>query len=192
MKRLLIIILTLILAVPSNVNAQTYVSTSEIYVPTAELYVQTEELYVPTTKFHYPHQIGIGAGFTTGLGFSYRYWPGIFGIQINGLPAIGDNSFFLSVGATGLMKISRHHELVTGNFYLYFGNHLIAMDYNSGGLFHGFGTGFSFDHYHFSLNFMFGIAMYNRFYEVNSGPQAFPTLEVGLYYRIPTELYANQ
>ena len=32
------------------------------------------------------HAIGIGVGFTTGYGLSYRYFPTIFGFQVNFAP----------------------------------------------------------------------------------------------------------
>lgn len=69
-----------------------------------------------------PHRIGLQAGFTTGLGFSYQYWPKYFGVQLTGIPLFRDNRNFTSVGLSLLAKL-RENERV--NLFGYFGHHLI-------------------------------------------------------------------
>lgn len=66
------------------------------------------------------HAVGIGAGFTTGLGLSYRYMPGSLGIQVNFAPFTNENVTMFSTGITFL------YALIPGkkaSLYLYQGNH---------------------------------------------------------------------
>lgn len=80
-----------------------------------------------TYREKYTHAIGIGAGFTTGFGFAYKYAPRKNGFQLNFAPYVrnyGDNDFYemYSMGVTLLHKIYRTEA---NNLYLYLGNHYL-------------------------------------------------------------------
>lgn len=51
----------------------------------------------------YPHYIGAAAGFSTGYGLSYRYWPGDWGTQVVFTPIADDSGYSINLG-TGLFK----------------------------------------------------------------------------------------
>ncbi len=74
----------------------------------------------------YKHYLGIHSGLATGLGFSYRYWPGKFGFQVTGIPVFygseESSSLFASFGVSGLMNIKDFEKV---SIYSYLGNHLI-------------------------------------------------------------------
>ena len=149
--------------------------------------VKSQEL--KNTK--YQHQVGLQAGFCTGVGFSYRYWPSKFGIQASFLPIncsdsssieVGsikisnDKNNKFSMGLTGLFKLRQfeHYKL-----YSYWGNHYfkqgINAKYNS-----GIGIGFASESI-ISFNLMFGYGAYDILDRFN----LYPTIEFGIYYRFP-------
>jgi hypothetical protein len=68
------------------------------------------------------HQLGLHAGSTTGLGFSYRYWPKKWGVQITGIPIFQQGSSYASVGLSALHTFNENKVV---DFYGYFGNHMI-------------------------------------------------------------------
>jgi hypothetical protein len=113
------------------------------------------------------HQFGLNAGFTTGLGFSYRYWPGTLGFQLTALPIrtspmwhdlLGVKGYFpfysamveqngetqkiqtISLAATILYKLKEKEHVY---IFAYEGNHLFMTEekniWNTGG-----GLGISF------------------------------------------------
>jgi hypothetical protein len=47
----------------------------------------------PSSTINCKHQIGLSFGFTNGVGISYRYWPGILGIQATILPVKTDKDW---------------------------------------------------------------------------------------------------
>jgi hypothetical protein len=120
------------------------------------------------------HQVGANFGFTTGLGFSYRYWPDKLGVQFTFVPVIYDTTTFISLGLTGLLTLS---ETKYFKPFLYLGNHYVITqndtEYNI-----GFGPGFSFGSA-IRLNFMLGYG----FYDVMDTFNLFPTAEIGVFYR---------
>jgi len=65
------------------------------------------------------HYIGMHAGSTTGYGVSYRYWPGIYGVQLTLFPYISSENSRLSLGVSGLMKV---HQMEKIDVFLYLGN----------------------------------------------------------------------
>lgn len=78
-----------------------------------------------TEEPHFKHAVGIGAGFSTGYGLSYRYHPTKFGVQANFAPYHDDETDRISAGLTFL------YTLIPGkttSLYLYQGNHYF---YNS-------------------------------------------------------------
>lgn len=138
------------------------------------------------------NEFGGHAGFTTGLGLSYRYWFSKAGIQATAIPIKVDGEFFGSVGITGLYTLKRARNIHT---YLYLGNHFIfqsgyeyytydgmgneyiekedaTMRYNL-----GFGPGFSFGKVvNFSLMVGYGI------YDITGQFNLLPAGEIGVYY----------
>jgi len=157
---------------------------------------QTEHSKINNT---HAHHIGLSGGGVTGIGFSYRYWPSKWGVQITGIPILLENKSgsFTSIGLSALytFKDSRIVDL-----YGFFGNHFTSykqkFDYtdsngniiensNKDNLFNiGAGFGLKFDFLE-SLNFniqsgvgMFGIT--NK----SSSPITTLTAELGLYYNL--------
>ena len=68
------------------------------------------------------NELGMHAGFTTGIGLSFRHWSGKYGVQVTAVPIKADNFQFVSTGLTGLYSISNKKYT---RFYLYLGNHLM-------------------------------------------------------------------
>jgi hypothetical protein len=119
-------------------------------------------------------QIGAHAGFTTGMGISYRYWPGKLGIQTTFIPIKTDTVKLFSIGLTGLLSLS---EKTLFRTFLYLGNHLVIrnghQEYNI-----GFGPGFSVGSM-VRFNFMIGYG----FYDITDTFNMLPTGEIGVYYK---------
>ena len=70
---------------------------------------------------NYKHQFGAAAGFSTGYGLSYRYWPGKWGFQGTFAPYYDDSGPMISVGVTALRLIEDNGW---SRFFIYLGNHL--------------------------------------------------------------------
>ena len=148
----------------------------------------------------YKHSLGFGAGATTGLGLSYRYFPKKYGFQLNVAPYYRDygKEAFISAGVTILCNLA---ENKTNALYAYFGNHFYyssipnGVDYvrdpltgqyvysepesvKTERINSGLGFGFEFNTTKkVTLNLMAGYAQYNSF------EQLFFTGEIALYYR---------
>ena len=120
------------------------------------------------------HQVGAHAGFTTGLGISYRYWPSKLGIQTTFLPVKTDTVKFFSFGFTGLCTLSERKYFKT---FLYLGNHLVSrnghQEYNI-----GFGPGFTV-----GSTVRFNLMIGYGFYDVTDTFNMLPTGEIGVYYK---------
>ena len=69
---------------------------------------------------HYKYAIGIGAGFSTGYGLSFRYTPSKFGLQANFAPYYSETVKTYSGGITFLYTLI---EARTTNLFIYQGNH---------------------------------------------------------------------
>lgn len=80
------------------------------------LYLGAEE----TIEEIRPNYIGGAAGFSTGYGLSYRYWPGDLGTQIVFTPIINEYGTSFNVG-TGLFK-TLHDGKATRLFLFLAGN----------------------------------------------------------------------
>ena len=122
----------------------------------------------------YNHRIGLNAGFTTGLGFTYGYYPDKLGVQVSFLPIYGDNSKFLSLGVTPLYTLSENHYFKS---YFFMGNHLVIKDkiteYNI-----GVGPGIEVgQRVVFSIRGGFGL------FDVTKSFNILPTLEMGLFFK---------
>ena len=146
-----------------------------------------------SSKNKFSHRLGLNFGGVTGIGPSYRYWPGKVGIQITLLPIkISDdwqdplhikdfyqtffpfveNQKFISAGLGGMLTVKEKpkYRLVT-----YLGNHLVINDhkqiYNLGG-----GFGITFD-YRVGFSLLLGYAGY----DITGDPVTFPTAEIGVH-----------
>ena len=122
----------------------------------------------------YNNRIGLNAGFTTGLGFTYGYYPDKLGIQVSFLPIYGDNSKFLSLAITPLYTLSENHYFKS---YFFMGNHLVYKDkiteYNI-----GIGPGIELgQRVVFSIRGGFGL------FDVTKSFNILPTLEMGLFFK---------
>jgi len=134
------------------------------------------------------NELGMHAGFTTGIGLSFRHWSNKFGVQVTAIPLKANDFQFVSAGLTGLYSLSNKKYT---RFYLYFGNHIMINSsfynyytdsnetktrYNV-----GFGTGFEVGRkVRFTL--MAGYAAYN----LTEAPDYYllPTVETGLYFKL--------
>jgi|GEM_PF-817417 len=149
-----------------------------------------------TNTKDYHHQLGLNAGFCTGIGPTYKYWPGKFGVQLSLLPIKVSKEWkdilhvqdivrmyvpydtiskFVSAGLTGIMTLKQYksYKLIS-----YLGNHLIMVkDYESYNI--GGGVGISFDKL-VSFNLMLGYGAY----DVLNSLDLYPTAEVGIMVRL--------
>lgn len=135
----------------------------------------------PSERKQFAHAIGFGAGYSTGNGISYRYFPSKFGFQVNlgriGINYISASDVYRSYGVTALYKLVDYdYTYGNVNLYLYQGN-----SYNYHYSFYedypnyppeylettwfmnclGVGTDIFF-HQYYGLNFMLGFAMKNK------------------------------
>jgi hypothetical protein len=130
-------------------------------------------------KNPYANYFGLDAGFVSGLGLSYRYWPDKIGIQVNLLPILSKNYSLFSIGVSALYSIRR---MEWGTFLLYAGgNYFQDKDVpffkeksTVGG---GFGVEFGGANIVFDIQAGFQIILSNPL-------ELWPTVEVGAFYRI--------
>jgi len=150
----------------------------------------------------YKHSIGVGAGFTTACGISYRYFPKKYGFQLNVAPYYQDygKDAFVSAGLTLLCNLSENRNnciyAYLGNHYLYYSLKRDVSEYVYDPILQtynyqyrdtvnkhtelntGIGFGFEFNtKKRVTLNIMAGYAQYNSFEKL------FFTGEIALYYR---------
>ena len=138
---------------------------------------------------NFTNELGVNAGFTTGLGLSYRHWGDRLGFQITGVPTISSSKTFISGAITGLYSI-KNYSMV--RVFAYWGNHVIhesyratwdesrsvieeKTQYNT-----GVGLGFSFGRI-VAFNVQIGYAAYDVFSDEGQ-LSLLPTIEVGLYW----------
>lgn len=141
----------------------------------------------------FTHRLGLNFGGVTGLGPSYRYWPGKLGVQITFLPVkveeewqdplhikdfyesyfgLYESTTFISAGLSCMYTVKQNpkYRLVT-----YLGNHFIVSEesqiYNLGG-----GFGITFD-YRVGFSLLLGYAGY----DITGDPVTFPTAEIGVH-----------
>lgn len=74
-----------------------------------------------------PHEIGIAAGFVTGYGLSYRYWPKKLGVQLTAFPLISNDKSYLSLGVTGLLELDSRDWY---RFFAYLGGNVNIQSYD--------------------------------------------------------------
>ncbi len=133
----------------------------------------------------YKNHIGLAAGFTTGLGFAYRFMDKGWGFQVVAGPYVADHGdrVLASLGLTLLKGIA---ESRTMSFYGYLANsyNIDKHDEDYGNVYKedswntGIGVGFEVDtRKRVVLDVMVGYAQYNTFETL------FFTAELGLFYR---------
>jgi hypothetical protein len=141
----------------------------------------------PPKEPEYRNHFGIGAGFTTGIGFSYRYMAKKVGFQVNVGPYVADHGdrVLASFGLTLLKTISEARSI---DFYAYLANcynydqkviHSNPKSYHIYDSWNtGLGVGFEWDtRKRVVFDLMVGYAQYNTFETL------FFTSEMALYYR---------
>jgi hypothetical protein len=148
----------------------------------------------PEQNQQFKHALGIGAGWTTGYGLSYRYMIGQYGAQATFAPYKDNYTTQFSAGLTFLINLI---DAENANLFLYQGNHYfyskdeyyygsgvyIVGDNNNSAyvdqyLNIGFGIGIEFIILkRVSFNLMGGYAGYENFERISL------TGETGLYYK---------
>jgi hypothetical protein len=139
---------------------------------------------------NYKNEFGAHAGFTTGLGLSYRHWFDRIGLQLTAIPVKTDDFYLASMGLSGMYSLKKMKYV---RVYLYVGNHFMVLDdytydYDRMGNYVetktkesryniGFGPGFSFGKT-VAYNIQFGYGLY----DVTNKFNMYPTLEMGVYY----------
>lgn len=139
------------------------------------------------------HAVGFAAGFTTGYGLSYRYFPNRFGLQVTFSPFKRGEEQRHSFGITFLHELMDNGKI---NFFLYQGNHFlydedivfsypppnytsverktISRNYN-----HGIGVGTEFRMgSKITMNVMTGYAAYDSFNSLSI------TAELGIFFQL--------
>lgn len=141
----------------------------------------------------FKHSFGVHAGASTGLGFSYRYFPEKWGVQITGIPIFGGDRFFSSTGLSLLYKIKSHGKV---DLFSYLGAHNIFERYEyyydiwppteepgvykNNFLIAGFGAGINIHLWEvLDLSIQAGYGVY----DITDSPMSNITGEIGLYYR---------
>lgn len=139
------------------------------------------------------NELGFNAGFTTGLGLSYRHWFDKFGLQLTSVPFKYYDYALISVGVTPMYSMYNSRYI---RIYTYWGNHvcyrswpyteylyneptksyITSTEYNV-----GLGFGFSFGRV-----VAFNISLGYGAYDVLGGfdnLSLLPTCEMGLFWR---------
>ena len=144
---------------------------------------------VEVVKVNHSQEFGFHAGATTGVGLSYRFWPGKNGVQLTALPIKTDDYIFVNLGLTGL------HTFYDSNYFRFFGYLGSSLAVNGGSLDTyadsdntydkttklnlGIGPGFAF-----GSRVRFNIMAGYGFYDVLGQFDIYPTGEIGLYFRL--------
>ncbi|MGB1102566.1 MAG: hypothetical protein ACPG21_02970 [Crocinitomicaceae bacterium] len=143
-----------------------------------------------------PHHIGLNAGATTGIGFSYRYWPSKMGFQVTTIPTFAQGDIFVSSGLSALYLMKDNDRV---DLFGYFGTHLRTTVYDhiivdpitgayegevrktDNNLSLGLGVGLKIDFWDvLNLNLQTGYGVRN----IGDEPGTFLTGEIGLYYQL--------
>lgn len=149
---------------------------------TLEVYSQKD-----TTEHRLPlkHALGVQFGTTTGFGFSYRYMPNKWGVQVVGVAGTIMEDFVSSVGFSALY---RFHQAERIDVFGFVGNHFLT--YRSYGYSDrlwnaGLGAGINYKFSEvFSVNYQLGYAIFNLSTNNNfsNGPISAVAAEVGIHY----------
>jgi hypothetical protein len=149
----------------------------------------------PEVRIDGPHQFGIHAGATTGLGLAYRYWPKKIGLQFTTVPVFYQgNDYYVS---TGLMAMYKLKEAKTYNMFFYYGNHMIFQsnsyimydpypavtysEHRTDELVWNTGMGLGFN-IHFDSQFSMDLMMGYGLYDISNDIHTMLAGEVGFFY----------
>ncbi|MFZ5942078.1 MAG: hypothetical protein ACOYXB_16040 [Bacteroidota bacterium] len=135
----------------------------------------------------YRFGIGAAAGFSTGYGLSFRYWPGNWGVQTTFAPYYDENGGVISFGLAGMRLIEDAGWI---RFFAYAGQHFFFDSYSEYSApdpdtyfmsVTGIGPGLEFViKQRLGINVMFGMAFY---YNNENTTMLNLTGETGIYYR---------
>jgi hypothetical protein len=143
------------------------------------------------------NEIGIGAGFITGYGISYRRWlSGKNGLMLNFAPFYDENNqekfTSIDIGVTYIHKITQYNQC---NFVLYSGVHMYSswdeyLSYSNTwtdktyekNYTLGIGPGVIYENNSFSFDLLFG---YRFIYKQNAstGIGLYPSIEIGGHFK---------
>ena len=126
------------------------------------------------------HKFGFNFGSTSGIGFSYKYQPSKFGLQIVAIPILDEGGDFLY--STGFSFLYRFSESRKFDAFGYIGNHIENIGGSSDFGYHlGIGVGLDFHVWRnvLDLNLQFGYGIYY----LNDRPFSLPAAEFGVHYR---------
>jgi hypothetical protein len=76
------------------------------------------------------HSLGLQMGTTSGVGFSYRYMPKNFGVQVVGIAGSVMEDF---ISSTGVSLLYRFHEAQRIDVFGFFSGHLLYNRYDGYG-----------------------------------------------------------
>ncbi len=137
------------------------------------------------------HQVGLSAGNTSGIGFSYRYWPGKIGLQLTATPPWLEDGK-LSYFNGGVSLLYSLIEVEKAKFFMYGAASYVTDRTYSYDPFYSYyntydqkinaGLGLGFDIFagkHLGFNFQGGYGMFDFANGVNTGLAA----EAGLYFK---------
>ena len=91
-----------------------------MFLSTVQLSSYGQDQVNTNENARFRNALGIGAGFTTGIGVSYRYYFSKFGIQATFGPLQDNDTYRYSAGLTFIYNLI---ETSKTNFFLYQGNH---------------------------------------------------------------------
>ena len=109
-----------------NVRKIKWLIVAMVLLASSSIYAQeqTENKEEETFK----HSVGLGAGISTGYGFSYRYFPKRIGVQANFIPIKDTTRLIVSAGVTFLFRLGKIDEFT---FYAYQANHYFYKEQTS-------------------------------------------------------------
>ncbi|HAN78161.1 MAG TPA: hypothetical protein DCQ31_10500 [Bacteroidales bacterium] len=147
--------------------------------------IAAQDQTIKKDNFETKHSIGFGAGYSTGVGISYRYVPKRFGAQITFGLYVSEKQENYSNGFSLLYKLKSTNK---STLFLYQGNHVVINRY------FGFGdpTGYTYMHslgIGIEINLLrdIGFNIMSGFLRQSDGrgskPNFGPTLDLGLYYK---------
>jgi len=121
--------------------------------------------------------IGLNAGFTTGIGFSYIYFPNRNGFQLTALPLYDKNKMLVSFGTAYLREIQQYNN---SRLVFYASNHLTNMfSYQKEWVNNtGIGIGLDFQYSGFMYTIKVGYAALDMLRDFKTRPVA----EMGFFY----------
>ncbi|MFC2137942.1 hypothetical protein ACFLTE_07195 [Bacteroidota bacterium] len=120
-----------------------------------------------------PHFLGVNAGFSTGIGFSYRYFPETRGYQVTCLPLLDKDNTYFSLGVTYLSEITEYKQ---SRLLLFVSNHISNFDDVVNNIGVGFGTDTQMEN--LIVNCMIGYGLLDMFNDI----KARPIIEFGAFY----------